>query len=526
MLLISFPYWIQHWAKSTPAKTAIVFNGRQISYAELENGIDRLTTVLQHDLGIGPGDRVAWLGNNSPRVIEALFACARIGAVLVPLNWRLAVPELKHVIDDAGASLLIVGEDQLEAAITISGQLENCQPVHAYTAQAQGAHDCEEGQTGSRCDSWPAIQKLQDQGLGACSDQSDRSDNPVLILYTAGTTGQPKGVVLTQDALAGSARNSVAMHGMTAEDRILMVLPMFHAGGFNIQTLSALFVGASIYLEEGFEPGKALRQIEYCKPTLTGLVPAQILAMVAHPDWTATNVSSLRSVTTGSTFVPEACIDVWVDRGVTALQVYGATETCAVAIHQNCENAVVTKGSVGFAAENCEVRIVGDDLHDVAVGIHGVILVKGPNVFKEYWRNPSATAEALNEGWFYTGDIGYQRPDGSYVISGRQADLIISGGENIYPAELEVILNEHPEIVEAAVIGLTDDRWGEVPVAVIVISNDSKLDQKAVLGLFEDRLARFKWPKQVMMVDGLPRNAMGKVQGFELRQLIAKHRKS
>ena len=521
MLLISFPYWIQHWAKTTPDKTAIVFDGRKTSYAELENGIARLTTVLQHDLGIGEGDRVAWLGNNSPRVIEALFACARIGAVLVPLNWRLAVPELKHLIDDAGARLLIVGKDQLVAAVAITGQSNICQPVHAYEA-----HIHEDGQTGSRCDSWPAIQKLQDQGLEACLDQSDRSDKPVLFLYTAGTTGQPKGVVLTQNALAGSARNSLAMHGMTAEDRVLMVLPMFHAGGFNIQTLSALFVGASVYLEEGFEPGIALRQIEHCKPTLTGLVPAQIQAMVAHPDWAATDVSSLRSVTTGSTFVPEACIDVWTERGVSALQVYGATETCAVAIHQNCENAVTTKGSTGYAAEECDIRIVDDDSRDVAAGTHGEILIRGPNVFKEYWCNPSATADALNDGWFQTGDIGYQRPDGSYVISGRQADLIISGGENIYPAELEVILNEHPEIVEAAVIGFADDRWGEVPVAVIVTANDSNLDKEAVLGLFEDRLARFKWPKQVIMVDGLPRNAMGKVQGFEVRQLIAKHWKS
>lgn len=450
MLLIQFPDWIGNWAQATPDKTAIVFNGGHRSYSELEDDIAGLASALQHDFGIGEGDRVAWLGNNSPRVIETLFACARIGAILVPLNWRLAV-------------------------------------------------------------------------LKPGTGQADRSDNPVLILYTSGTTGQPKGVVLTKGALAWSARNSVAMHDLTADDRILMVLPMFHAGGFNIQTLSALSVGATIYLEEGFEPGNVLRKIEQSKPTLTGLVPAQIKAMVAHPGWTETDVSSLRSITTGSTFVPEACIDVWTERGVTALQVYGATETCAVAIHQTCENAAMTKGSVGFAAENCAVRLVGDGSHEVASGTHGVILIKGLNVFKEYWGNPSATAEALKDGWFHTGDIGYQRPDGSYVISGRQADLIISGGENIYPAELEVILNGHPEIVEAAVIGLVDDRWGEVPVAVVVKMKGSELDQETVQGLFKDKLARFKWPKRVIMVDGLPRNAMGKVRNSELRQLIGKH---
>ena len=526
MLLIQFPDWIRNWAQATPDKTAIVFNGRRSSYSELENTITRLASVLQSDFGIGEGDRVAWLGNNSPRVIETLFACARIGAILVPLNWRLAVPELKHLIDDAGARLLIVGKDQLEAAVAITEQSNSCQPVHAYEAHVHEIRVHKSGQTGSGSDSWPSIQELQGPVSEVGADQPDRSDNPVLILYTSGTTGQPKGVVLTQDALAWSARNSVAMHDMTADDRILMVLPMFHAGGFNIQTLSALYVGATIYLEEGFEPGNVLLQIEQCKPTLTGLVPAQIQAMVAHLGWTKTDVSSLRSITTGSTFVPEACIDVWTERGITALQVYGATETCAVAIHQTCENAAVTKGSVGFAAEHCAVRLVGDDSNEVAFGTHGVILINGVNVFKEDWGNPSATADALNDGWFHTGDIGHQRPDGSYVISGRQADLIISGGENIYPAELEVILNEHPEIVEAAVIGLADDRWGEVPVAFIVKTNDSGLDQEAVQSIFKDRLARFKWPKRVIMVDGLPRNAMGKVQNSELRQLPGKHQES
>jgi fatty-acyl-CoA synthase len=514
--VIPFSQWLNSRAQAAPDKVAISFADQQISYSRLMSRIDRLAVVLDREFNIKHGDRIAWLGNNNPLVIEALFACARIGAILVPLNWRLAVPELKHVIDDAGARLLIVGDDQLKAAGAITAQSGNCQPVRAYAGKP----------TDSRSDLWPVMQDLLDQVREPGTDQSDRSDSPVLILYTAGTTGQPKGVVLTQAALAWSARNSVAMHDMTADDRILMVLPMFHAGGFNIQTLSALSVGASVYLEEVFEPGSMLQQIAHCKPTLTGLVPAQIQAMVAHPGWAETDVSSLRCVTTGSTFVPEACMDVWLERGVTALQVYGATETCAVAIHQNYENAAATRGSIGYAAENCQIRIVDDDSHEVAAGEHGVILIKGPNIFIEYWRNPSATAEVLKDGWFNTGDIGFQRPDGSYVISGRQADLIISGGENIYPAELEMILNEHPEIVEAAVVGAADDRWGEVPVAVIVKARGSELDQEAVLGLFRDRLARFKWPKRVMMVDGLPRNAMGKVQGFELRQLIARHRES
>ena len=515
--MVPFTHWISDWANAAPDKAAIVFAGQQTSYSMLARRIGRLVDVFQREFHIGHGDRIAWLGNNDPRMIAALFACARIGAIFVPLNWRLAVPELKYVIEDAGVSLLLVGEDQLLAATAVTELADTCQPVHAYAGL----------NTGLPSDFWPDMQELlghvnEDRAIEPCTDQSGLADSPVLIQYTSGTTGQPKGVVLTQNTLAWSARNSVAMHDMTADDRILMVLPMFHAGGFNIQTLSALSTGATVHLQEAFEPGSVLRQIEQSKPTLTGLVPAQIQAIVAHPDWTGTDVSSLRSVTTGSTFVPQACIDVWFERGVTALQVYGATETCAVAIHQNCDNAAMTKGTAGYAAENCDIRIVDDNSHDVAVGTHGVILIKGPNVFKEYWRNPSATAGALSDGWFHTGDIGYQCPDGSYVISGRQADLIISGGENIYPAELEVILNEHLEIIEAAVIGLADERWGEVPVAVIVISGDSKLDQEDVQGLFKDRLARFKWPKRVMVVDTLPRNAMGKVRNNQLHQFFTR----
>jgi len=516
-----FSRWIEYRAQTAPDKPAIIFDNRHTSYAGLEKKVSRLAAVLQQEFGVKEGDRIAWLGYNSPRVIEALFACARIGAILVPLNWRLAVPEMKHILDDAGAILLIVGEDQVEAAVAVTAQRGNCQPVLAYPGR----------QTGSCSDSWPSIQGLQDQAVAGgadanCSNELDRSASPVLILYTSGTTGKPKGVVLTQNALAWSARNSVAMHAMTRHDRILMVLPMFHAGGFNIQTLPALLVGATVVLQDGFEAGSVLRQITYSRPTLTGLVPAQIQAMVAHSDWAETDVSCLRSITTGSTFVPESCIEAWAERGVTALQVYGATETCAVAIHQSGENAAATTGSVGYAAACCDIKIIAEDSHEAPAGKHGEILVKGPNVFREYWRNPSATADSLRGGWFYTGDIGFQRPDGSFVISGRRTDLIISGGENIYPAELQAILMEHPEIIEAAVIGFPDDRWGEVPVAVIATAKDSRLDQARVQALFKDRLARFKQPKRVIIVDKLPRNAMGKVGKFELCQQISKNTKS
>ena len=508
--------WIDHWAELTPDKPAIIFNGKQQSYAELAATITGLTTVFQNDLDIKEGDRVAWLGYNSPGIIEALLACARLGAILVPLNWRLAIPELVRIVADSGAGLLIVGEGHVETATAIADELEDCRPVHNQLAPM------EEQEAGS----WQCLQALMDQlvdvGQGSPSG-SDFSENPVLILYTSGTTGRPKGVVLTQKSLGWSARNSIAMHGMTAEDHVLAVLPMFHAGGFNIQTLPALSVGASMTLFEGFDPGVVLAEIGSGRPTLAGLVPAQINAMRSHPDWDDTDLSNLRCVTTGSTFVPDSCIEVWNRRGIPAIQVYGATETCVLAIHQDCANAETSRGSAGYAAKHCEIRIIDDNGQDVTPGVHGEILVKGPNVFKEYWRNPTATGRALWDGWFHTGEIASQRADGAYVISDRKADRIISGGENIYPAELEAILDGHPEIIESAVIGMAEERWGEVPVAFVVCSEDSQLDSGRVKALFENRLARFKHPRRVMLVDSLPRNAMGKIEKFELRKQLSQN---
>lgn len=510
--------WIDHWAELTPGKAVITFSGKQQTYAELAAAINRLTVVFQRDFGIKKGDRIAWLGHNSPGIIEALFACARLGAILVPLNWRLAVPELVQILTDAEAGLLIAGEDHLQTAATIVHELEMCRPVREKDVlpEQQAAA------------SWPCLQTLKnrvgDEQHAAVPTAVDFHEAPLLILYTSGTTGQPKGVVLTQDALAWSARNSVAMHGMTAEDHVLIVLPMFHAGGFNIQTLPALSVGASMTLFEVFDPGAVLEEIGSGRPSLAGLVPAQINAMLSHPDWEQTDLSHLRCVTTGSTFVPDSCIGAWNRRGVPAIQVYGATETCVVAIHQNCDNAEASRGSAGYAAEYCDIRIVDDSGTDVPSGVHGEILVRGPNVFGQYWRNPAATARALQDGWFHTGDIGYLRPDGACVISDRKADRIISGGENIYPAELEAILDEHPEIIESAVIGMAEERWGEVPVAFIVTSKGSQLDSGCVKALFENRLARFKHPRQVMLVDRLPRNAMGKVEKYALRKQLVESR--
>lgn len=343
---------------------------------------------------------------------------------------------------------------------------------------------------------------------------------PLLVVYTAGTTGQPKGAVLTQSALFWNAVNSAAMHDLTSGDVILTTLPLFHVGGLNIQTLPALHAGAEVVLQRRFELEPAMRAIEQAKPTLTVLVPAQLKAFVEHPGWPALRLNSLRAVTTGSTIVPIPLIEAWHARGVPVIQVYGSTETGPIALHQRIEDAFASVGSTGKPALHSEARIATRHGRQAAAHERGEILVRGPNVMREYWNNPAATAEALKDGWFATGDVGHRDEQGNFYIDERKGDVIISGSENIYPAELEAVLHAAPAVADAAVVARPHARWGEVPVAVVVRRAGAELTRDAVLALFAGRLARFKHPDEVIFVDELPKNAMGKVLKYRLRAMV------
>ena len=303
---------------------------------------------------------------------------------------------------------------------------------------------------------------------------------------------------------------------------MLTFLPMFHVGGLNIQTLPALHAGATVFLQPRFQPGEALQAIARRRPTITLVVPAVMKAMIEHPDWRKTDISSLRIAGAGSSIIPIDLIRAFHVRGVPVCQVYGSTETGPTAIVLRREDAMRKEGSTGTAALHCSIRIVDEHGADVLGGAAGEILVRGPNVMMGYWRDEQATAAAFGDGWFRTGDIGHRDADGFVWIDERKKDLIISGGENIYPAELEAVLGECPDIADAAVVARPDPKWGEVPVAVVVRRNGAALASGDVKALFGHRLARFKHPHDVLFVDALPRNVMGKVLRFELRSLVAK----
>ena len=338
-----------------------------------------------------------------------------------------------------------------------------------------------------------------------------------MIVYTSGTTGLPKGAVLSQKALFWNAVNAIHANDLVSTDHVLTNIPMFHVGGMNIQTLPALLVGASLTLHRRFDPDLTFDDIARRRPTLTVLVPAMMQALVRHRRWAEADLTSLRGIHTGSSAVPEALIEPFLAKGVPIGQIYGATETAPIAIYMPFQDRIAPKGSCGKPAIHCAVRVADDSGAELGPGLRGEILVSGANLFSEYWGRAEDTRAVLREGWFHTGDIGHRDDAGFYYVDDRKSDVIISGGENIYPAELENVLADCPDILEAAVIGRPDERWGEIAVAVVVRQPDARLDAAAVTALFAGRLARFKHPRRVIFADGLPRNAMGKVMKFKLR---------
>ncbi|WP_407118249.1 class I adenylate-forming enzyme family protein [Bradyrhizobium sp. LMG 9283] len=495
-------------AAFAPDKTAIAFEGKQLSYAAFAARIERTATALKQQLGVGRGDRVAILSLNRPDYLVLLYACARLGAMLVPLNWRLAVAEQLFILSDAGAKVLV-----LEQAF--SGVLAELGQTAPGTSVVGLDFTPPRGTT---------FEDLLARSQGSDRNRHTDLSCPLLIVYTSGTTGRPKGAVLRQEALFWNGVMSQHMHNMTSDDHVLTVLPFFHVGGLNIQTTPALQLGATVTMHARFTPDAALAAIERERPTLTVMVPAIIQAVSEHPAWTTTDLASLKAVATGSTIVPPYLIERFVARGVPVLQVYGSTETCPIAVYTRLGGDLSRGGSTGLAGLCCEAKVIDQAGNELPADTPGEIAVRGPNVFFEYWGNEAATRDALHDGWYRTGDIGLCDADGYFWVRDRKKNMIISGGENVYPAEVERVLLEHPDVSECAVIGRPDPRWDEVPIAYIIARSGCRLDANELRAHLQAQLARYKVPREIVFVTDLPRTALGKVQHFLLKQLDAQSR--
>jgi fatty-acyl-CoA synthase len=433
--------------------------------------------ALQHlqTEGVRPGAIVAWLGHNSWDMVATLVACQRLGAVLLPLNWRLAAGELARILRHAGAGHLL-GTPEMATLATEVLTLSRLQP-----GPADGV------KTGD-----------------------------LLLVYTSGTTGQPKGAMHTAAGLQANAVAAIAAQGFNAQTRVLAVLPLFHVGGLCIQTLPALAAGGRVSLQPRFEPDAWFDAIATWRPTTTLLVPAVMKTLIDHPRWPGADLSSLAFVNSGSQIVPRALIDAFHARGIPVAQVYGATETGPVSVVLRPDEAMAHPGMAGRPALGVQLRLQAD----------GEILLKAPNMMRAYHqhehRSEHTSAPAFDaQGWFHTGDLAVQHADGLIEIVGRSKELIISGGENIHPSEIEHLVAELPGVVDCAVVGLPDTRWGEVPVLAVVIAPGAALDVAALQALFDQHLARFKHPRSVHVVQTLPMTSLGKVRRDELARSIA-----
>ncbi|MES2688213.1 MAG: AMP-binding protein [Pseudomonadota bacterium] len=483
---------VQRHAQLSPDKLALHHEGCDITYAQLWRRIEAATVVL-HAAGIRPGERVAWLGLNHPDVLVLLFALARIGAILLPLNYRLAAPEHAAILAHAGVSLLVADPAHRETGVALVAQA-GCVLLRADELAG------------------PRLASQQIELAGS-------AESPVLLVYTSGTSGQPKGVLHSQSGLVWNCVISTHAHDLVPEDHVLSTLPMFHVGGLCIQTLPALHAGASVTLHSRFDAGAWLADVADRRPSLSLLVPATLRAVIEHPAYAATDLSSLRMLATGSSTIPSSMIAAFHARGVPVGQIYGATETGPVSIYLRREEAMQRAGSAGRAGLHTEIRLMDEWGQPVAAGQVGEVWVRGPNLLCAYWKDPDNLA--FVDGWFHTGDLARCDESGFYEIVGRSKDMIISGGENVYPAEIENLLADCPMILEAAVVGEPDVRWGEVVVAVVVRKPGAELDAAQVLQLFDGRLARFKHPKRIVFCDALPKTALGKVQKAGLLASLA-----
>lgn len=470
-----------------PHKAAIHFEGETLTYERLAARVRAVAADLASQ-GVGRGDRVVVLAENHPDTLVLLYACARLGAIMAPLNWRLALDELAYAVTHADPKVLAYGPGYGQTARTLA---------KGRTLLAMGP-------------------SLTDRADGHVATAGALHDDGLLV-YTSGTTGRPKGALISQRALVWNAMQSHHMHQMTAADHVLTVLPMFHVGGLNIQTTPALMAGGTVTLHARFDPAATVKALEETRASLTVLVPTTLEAVAAQEAFDTADLSALRAVATGSTMVPETLIERFQARGITVLCVYGATETCPIAAYDRL-GLPRTKGATGYAGIMGEVAVFDDARQPVAPGVHGEIGVKGA-IFSGYKDDPAATQAAMHDGFVLTGDIGSLTEDGVLSVHDRKKNMIVSGGENIYPAEVERVLQAHPAVAECAVVGRPDPRWQEVPVAFVIAT--TPITEDVLVAHMKGLLAAFKVPRDVRLVEDLPRTALGKVRHDALKARAA-----
>ncbi|WP_169545404.1 acyl-CoA synthetase [Sneathiella aquimaris] len=502
--------WLEHHANFRGTEKAVcdLESGRSYNWIEFNDRCSRLAGYLKHELSIKKGDRVGVLMANSTDFLEIQFACNKVGAVFLPLNWRLTVPELVFIAGDAAPEILICGSEFKEVADAVAAEVICVR--HVIEADGAGGKTAYEDGIS------------HNTPLASISDLTH--DDLAAIMYTSGTTGLPKGAMITHGMTFWNAINLGMPHRISPDTVHLSVLPLFHTGGLNCYTNPVIHAGGTVYIMRNFDPVECLRIIgdpEYGLTHFFG-VPANYQFMAQQPEFQKTDFSRIKTAGIGGAPVPVPLLETYHARGLSIAQGFGMTETSPTVLGLDTSEAMAKPGSTGKPVLHNEVRIVNENGEDVVPGEMGELWVRGPNITPGYWNRPDATAETITDGWLHTGDACRMDEDGFYYILDRTKDMYISGGENVYPAEVENILYQLDEVVEAAVIGLPDDKWGETGCAVLVLKAGATTTENEVLTHCRSQLASFKIPKNVTFVKALPRNATGKILKRTLREQFEK----
>ena len=477
----------------------------RLTFEELNGRVNRVANMLL-DQGIKKGDRVAILMMNSVEFVEVYLATAKIGGVVVPLNWRLVADELEFILRDSGSVVLGYGEEFSELATELYSRGEKTLLKKWFCSKGNNNPEFSIDYESARDEA-----EASEPAIGA------KDDDLLYIMYTSGTTGLPKGVVHTHNTMFWAIATILATAEMREGDRYLAALPMFHVGSLTPITANLYLGGTSVVMRE-FDPVRAWQLFDEEKITSGLLVPAMLNFMIQVEQKNEFDRSNLRWIQSGASPLPVSLIEKYLEMNIDIHQVYGLTESCGPACLITGTDAVEKIGSTGKAFFHTEVRVVDEDGDDVEPTVQGEVWVRGKHIMKEYWNRADATAETITQdGWLRTGDVASVDEQGFVYIQDRIKDMIISGGENVYPAEIENLILSHPQVVEVAVIGQPSNRWGESPFAVIV-KNDDALSEEDVLSFCDGKLARFKLPKGVAFIDVIPRNANGKVLKRLLRE--------
>lgn len=486
--------WTERHARYTPNAPALVWapTGRVYTYADLHEQGEKLAHQLRAEYDLKPGDRIGILAENSVEHVQLFVAAQKAGFILVPLNYRLTASELQHLVDDSAPSVLFVADDYSDTAQTLDTD------AHLLSLQAVDTH----------------IQNAPEKA--GLPNGRPTLDDPLMILYTSGTTGRPKGAVISHGMLFWNAVNTEMRLDLTSADRSFNAAPFYHTGGWNVLLTPFLLHGATTYLYPDFNADTLLRDCDTGEFTILWGVPTMLKLMSDSPVFDQVTLDTVRYAIVGGEAMPEPLIRTWQEKGVPIRQGFGMTEVGVNCFSLPARDALRKIGSIGLPNFYIDTKVVDDGGAEVPPNTPGELLMRGPVVTPGYWRNEDATAEAIDaDGWFHTGDLVEVDDEGYFFVVGRKKEMYISGGENVYPAEIEAVLHEHNGVAEAAVVGVPDDTWGEVGVAFV---SGTQLDTEALRTHCETHLARYKVPQYIKVCDTLPKGHSGKIQKSALRE--------